>query len=102
MNKIFKILGKRGRITIPYEIRMKLGFRYNDVLSFEEQDDNTVVIKREKVCDNCGKTTEAKKKPKDLESLLDFLDDLSDDEKKIAFFHLCNEWDKIKRNIVKD
>ena len=102
MNKIFKILGRRGRITIPYEIRMKLGFRYNDVLSFEEQDDNTVVIKREKVCDNFGKTTETKKKPEDLEALLDFLDDLSDEEKKIAFFHLCNEWDKIKRNIVKE
>ena len=102
MNKIFKILGKRGRITIPYEIRMKLGFRYHDVLSFEEQDDNTVVIKREKVCDHCGKTPETKKKPGDLESLLDFIDELSDEEMKIAFFHLCNEWDKIKRNIVKE
>lgn len=102
MNKIYKILGKRGRLTIPYEIRMKLGFRYNDVLSFEEQDENTVIIHREKVCDHCGKKPETKKKPGDLESLLDFIDELSDEEKKIAFVHLCNEWDKIKRNIVKE
>jgi len=36
MNKIYKVLGKRGRITIPYEIRMEKGFSYNDILSFEE------------------------------------------------------------------
>ena len=29
MNKTYKILGKRGRITIPFEIRQKLGFAYN-------------------------------------------------------------------------
>ena len=32
MNKTYKILGKRGRITIPFEIRQKLGFAYNDVI----------------------------------------------------------------------
>lgn len=34
--KTFRILGKRGRITVPYEIRCKVGFKQNDVLSFEE------------------------------------------------------------------
>lgn len=53
--KINKILGKRGRITIPYEIRLKMGFKYNDVVSFEEQDNNTVIIRREKICDGCKK-----------------------------------------------
>ena len=32
---IYKILGKRGRITIPWEIRRELGFAYNDVVSFQ-------------------------------------------------------------------
>ena len=32
--RMLRILGKRGRITIPYEIRKKLGFQPNDVLSF--------------------------------------------------------------------
>ena len=47
MNKLYRILGKRGRITIPYEIRRRVGFQYNDVLSFTEQDDRTVVVRRE-------------------------------------------------------
>ena len=34
MNKLYRILGKRGRITIPYEIRRRVGFSYNDALSF--------------------------------------------------------------------
>ena len=54
--KINKILGKRGRITIPYEIRLKMGFKYNDLVSFEEQDNNTIIIRREKICDGCKKT----------------------------------------------
>lgn len=32
MNKMYRILGKRGRITIPFEIRKRVGFAYNDVL----------------------------------------------------------------------
>ena len=96
MNKVFKILGKHGRVTIPYEIRTKLGFSYNDVLSFEERDNNTVVVKREKICDCCGKKPETKNQNNDLDSLFDFIDELSDEEKKVAFFHLLNEWEKIK------
>ena len=34
MNKMYRILGKRGRITIPFELRKRVGFAYNDVLSF--------------------------------------------------------------------
>lgn len=26
MTKLYRILGKRGRITIPYEIRKRVGF----------------------------------------------------------------------------
>ena len=39
MNKMYRILGKRGRITIPFEIRKRVGFAYNDVLSFTEAAD---------------------------------------------------------------
>lgn len=50
MMRMLRILGKRGRITIPYEIRQKLGFRPNDVLSFQIMDDRTVSIQRERLC----------------------------------------------------
>ena len=55
MTKLYRILGKRGRITIPYEMRKRVGFTYNDVLSFTEATDGkTVIVKREKICDNCN------------------------------------------------
>lgn len=56
MTKLYRVLGKRGRITIPFEIRQRVGFTYNDVLSFTESPDGrTVTVKREKICDNCAK-----------------------------------------------
>ena len=36
MKKIYRILGKRGRITVPFEIRQSVGFKQNDILSFSE------------------------------------------------------------------
>ncbi len=48
MLRLFRVLGKRGRITIPFEIRQRIGFEYNDVLSFTQQDDGSVVVRREK------------------------------------------------------
>ena len=52
MMRMLRILGKRGRITIPYEIRQKLAFRPNDVLSFQIMDDRTVSIQRERLCNS--------------------------------------------------
>ena len=91
--KINKILGKRGRITIPYEIRLKMGFKYNDVVSFEEQDYNTVIIRREKICDGCKKDApNPVEKPTDEITLLEFLDGLSDAEQRAVFVHLMTKW----------
>ena len=55
--KIYKILGKRGRITIPFAIREELGLEQNDVLSFELQDDGAVVIRTEPRCCGCHDET---------------------------------------------
>lgn len=89
MIRLFRVLGKRGRITIPFEIRQRIGFKYNDILSFAQQDDGSVLIKREKICDNC----------KDLEedfeenfTLEDFLDSLSEEEQRNALVHLSLKW----------
>ena len=100
--KINKILGKRGRITIPYEIRLKMGFKYNDVVSFEEQDNNTVIIRREKICDGCQSQTSCVTKPKkgklrvdaaeDKITLYDFLNGLSPEQQRAALVHLSVKW----------
>ncbi|WP_077534072.1 AbrB/MazE/SpoVT family DNA-binding domain-containing protein [Massiliimalia massiliensis] len=92
MSKLYRILGKRGRITIPYEIRRRVGFQYNDVLSFIEQDDRTVVVRREKICDNCKETPPVVKKQADGITLLQFLDGLSSDEQRAALIHLSVKW----------
>ena len=95
--KINKILGKRGRITIPYEIRLKMGFKYNDVVSFEEQDNNTVIICREKICDGCKKDApNPVEKPTDEITLLDFLDGLSAAEQRAALIHLSVKWAQLQ------
>lgn len=89
MTKLYRVLGKRGRITIPYEIRQRVGFSYNDVLSFTESPDGrTVTVKREKICDNCAKTAD-----KETEMTLeDFLDSLSAEQQRVALVHLSVKW----------
>ena len=94
MLKIYRVLGKRGRITIPFEIRQLIGFRYNDVLSFTELDDSSVVVRKEKICDNCNELAEEFEENYTLE---DFLDSLSEEEQRNALLHLSLLWAEKKR-----
>jgi len=46
-----RLLGKRGRTTIPYDFRKKLWLKYNDVLTFAmNESKNCVVITKEQIC----------------------------------------------------
>ncbi len=93
MRKLYRILGKKGRITIPYEIRSRVGFLYNDVLSFTEQDDRTVVVRREKICDDCRSNLKTPtEKVSEGITLLQFLDSLSKSEQRAALIHLSVKW----------
>ena len=87
--QVVRVLGKKGRITIPYEIRQRIGFRYNDVLSFTQQDDGSVVVRKEKICDNCNEFAEEYEENYTLE---DFLDSLSEEEQRNALLHLSLLW----------
>lgn len=89
MIKIYRVLGKKGRITIPFEIRQRIRFRYNDVLSFTELDDISVVVRKEKICDNCKEIAEEFEENYTLE---DFLDSLSEEEQRDALIHLSLLW----------
>ena len=94
MLKIYRVLGKKGRITIPYEIPQRIGFRYNDVLSFIQQDDGSVLVRREKICDNCNELAEEFEENFTLE---DFLGSLSEEEQRNALLHLSLLWaEKLK------
>ena len=88
-NTIYRVMGKRGRITIPYEFRQQVGFGYNDILSFTKQDDNTVIVKREKICDNCKREQPERD---DKVTLFDFLNGLSPEQQYAALVHLSMKW----------
>ena len=88
---MYRILGKRGRVTIPYEIRQRVGFSYNDVLSFTESaDGKSVTVTREKICDNCKGAQPAAQK--NGAALLDFLNSLTDEQQRAALVHLSVQW----------
>ena len=89
MIRLFRVLGKRGRITIPFEIRQRIGFKYNDVLSFTQQDDGSVVVRKEKICYNCK---ESEEDFEDNFTLEDVLDSLSEEEQRDALIHLSLLW----------
>ena len=81
--KIYKILGKRGRVTIPYEARVMMGCEPNDVISFELRDDKTVVIRNEQMCYTCRQEEKA-----NAISLQDVLDELPMEAKRDALIYL--------------
>ncbi len=85
MKKMYRVLGKRGRITIPEEIRQSTGFHYDDIVSFTQQDEDTVIIRREKICDHCRDREDDRDHEK---SLLDFLNNLSEEQQRAAIVHL--------------
>ena len=91
--KLYRFLGKRGRITIPYEIRKYIGLRHNDVLSFTKLDDDSVVVRKEKICDNCNEyLDEFEGNFEENITLEDFLDSLSEEEQRDALVHLSLLW----------
>lgn len=94
-NTIYRVMGKRGRITIPYEFRQQVGFGYNDILSFTKQDDNTVIVKREKICDNCSNRQEnaaVSEIPEAGMTLMELLDRLTPVQQRAALVHLSVKW----------
>ncbi len=100
MKKLLRILGKRGRITIPYEIRQRVGFAYNNVLSFTESSDGrTVIVHREKLCDDCqGKSVRAA--ADDRAMLRDLLDSLPTELQKVAFVQLSESLGRLPRREI--
>ena len=81
---IFRFLGKNGKITIPKAIRESLDLQRGDILSFEELDGDRILICRESLCVCNARTPIEEKK----ETLLDFLNSLSPEQKAAALVHL--------------
>ena len=81
LEKIYRILGKEGNITIPYMMRFHIGFQPGDVVSFKQVSEDAVLVRRERL-------QERKDPPKDLLELREFLDDLSESQQRTARCYL--------------
>ena len=75
--RTYRVLGQKGRTTIPLSIRMRLGLRCGDVLSFEEEN-GAVTVRKEKLCDHCKDRLESQGA-----SLSALADSLSQDERRV-------------------
>lgn len=82
MNKIYRLIGKKGRTTIPFEIRQKMRIGCNSLLSYEMKDENTIIISREKVCDHCNEHGVKEG------SILDVVNSLTETEQKALHRYL--------------
>lgn len=103
-NTIYRVMGKRGRITIPYEFRQQVGFGYNDILSFTKQDDNTVIVKREEICDNCKRREVPPAASNSADAgvtLRELLDSLTPAQQKAALVHLADKLADPVRPVVR-
>ena len=91
---IFKFLGKEGRTTIPYPIRTRLGWERGNLISFTEQEDGSVVLRCEFLCDGCGEVIPEtyEKNIEEEITLQDCLDSLSEDEQREALVYLSMKW----------
>lgn len=87
MTKMIKVLGKEGRITIPFEIRIKMRIAYNDILSFEQKDEDTIIIRREKLCTGCCD----KASPTRETTLLDVINSLNLTEQREVLRYLAKK-----------
>lgn len=86
MEKLYRVLGKRGRVTIPYELRVQVGFAYNDILSFEVSEDGAAItVRRERICSDCERGIPEK-------NVYDILEELTEEERKAALLFLTVQW----------
>ena len=83
--KIMRILGKKGRTTIPFNIRKELNIKSKDIVSYEIVDDNTVILKRENLCEGDSKSCVYSDGNVSLQK---FLDSLSPEEQRKACLYL--------------
>ena len=94
--KMFRIIGREGRITIPWAIRQTAGFQPDDVVSFQLMEDDGVLVRREGTCGKEKNPGAGRDAP-----ITAFLDSLDEKQRYSALVHLSVLWaqshDKPKR-----
>lgn len=80
--KLYRIIGKEGRVTIPCTLRACVGFESNDVVSFEQISPDTILVRREQV-QNQEHTQ------KEMPSIKELLESLTESQRKAAQCYLA-------------
>lgn len=86
---IRRIIGKKGRTTIPYVMRCILDIKENDVVAYYlTEDRSAVIVTKEDLCSGCNSTcTETND-----EELLDFVRSLPDKDQKRVLVSLLDKF----------
>ena len=85
--KLYRVLGREGKITIPHAMRQHIGFGESDIVSFELVSRDAVLVRRERILSRDGVPVDA-----DMPSLQDFLESLTEKEQYAALVHLSVLW----------
>ena len=80
--KLYRVLGREGKITIPHAMRQHIGFRDSDIVSFELVSCDAVLVRRESLLNRDGVPIDA-----EMPSLQDFLESLTEKEQYAALGH---------------
>ena len=81
-NKIYRIIGNEGRVTIPHQLRQCAGLVSHTVVSFELVSEDTVVVRREQLKDQ-------EDAPAEMPSLRELLESLSPEQQEAARCYLA-------------
>ena len=79
--KLYRIIGKEGRVTIPCTLRACVGFESNDVVSFEQISPDTVLVRREKI-------REPGANHQEMPSIKELLESLTESQRRAAQCYL--------------
>lgn len=91
--KVYRVLGREGRITIPLAMRQAVGFQAEDVVSFELTASNAILVRREAIQGREKPARPISKQPE----LMVFLESLSRQEQYNALVYLSVLWAEHQR-----
>lgn len=81
-NKIYRIIGNEGRVTIPHQMRLCAGLLSNTVVSFELVSEDAVLVRREQLKNQVESQTE-------MPSLKELLEGLTESQRSAAQCYLA-------------
>lgn len=84
MQNKYRFPDKEGRITIPADIRKRLGITGESIFGFEKQDNGLLLIRQQRIGTNTDETVVEKEL-----SLLEVINSLSPSEQRAAFKYLA-------------